>query len=151
MKLAQTRSAIAVVLTLTAILIAHQPAFGQSELKQFAASLDEARVQDEILLVYFFSSELNHPSDPFAPVAGDARESFDEEFRMLSIDVSSPQGYEIADAFFGVGDLEPQDQRGPILGVVHRDGRRGISLLPASADVTDPEDWLLFQKNVREN
>lgn len=151
MKFAQTRSAITVVLTLAAILMAHQPAFGQSELKQFAASLAEARLHDEILLVYFFSSELDHPSDLFALVGGDARESFGEQFRMLSVDVSSPQGFEIADAFFGVGDLESQDQQGPILGVVHRDGSRGISLLPASASVPDPEDWLLFQKNISEN
>ena len=151
MNFAQLRSAVAVVLILTITLIAHQPALGQSELTHFVASLDEARLADEILLVYFFSSELNHPTDLLKRVGSEKPESIGEQFSVLSIDISSTRGFEIADAFFGVGGLEPQDQAGPMVGVVRRDGRRGISMLSASADVVDPEDWLLFKKNISTN
>jgi len=111
----------------------------QTELWRFLDAVDESRVQDQILFVYFYSSDLGHPRSFQEVVPEELAESITDRACHVDIDTAAEGGHELADAFFGFGGLLPEDQMHPILGIFPPAGKRGITILGEGQ--IDPANW----------
>ena len=117
------------------------PAQAQTELWRFLDAVDEARVQDQILFVYFHSSDLGHPRSFQELVPEEVAESITDRASHVDIDTAADGGHVLANAFFGFGGLLPEDRMHPILGIVPPEGKRAMTILGEGMGEIDPANW----------